>query len=214
MCPVTDPSANLSSIAEATDDFPAQAKKLNWTLPPITLPRKNSAHQAALSSQAMEEWVSPNHKQLSAAYADDDIDFSELDQYLSRGRTSPLPSSTELSNHRPRETSVQYPAEFLSDSFNEAKKRRIWQHMDSPLLHRQKTSSPTNNHILGKASETVGGSSANMDDSTTYATEQVTSPYGEPCNFINGDMDFNPNDYFHFSDYGAHLSFSYEFGNT
>ncbi|KNE97030.1 hypothetical protein PSTG_09765 [Puccinia striiformis f. sp. tritici PST-78] len=33
MCPVTDPSANLSSIAEATDDFPAQAKKLNWTLP-------------------------------------------------------------------------------------------------------------------------------------------------------------------------------------
>ncbi|POV95185.1 hypothetical protein PSHT_15798 [Puccinia striiformis] len=149
----------------------------------------------------MEEWVSPNHKQLSAAYADDDIDFSELDQYLSRGRTSPLPSSTELSNHRPRETSVQYPAEFLSDSFNEAKKRRIGQHMDSPLLHRQKTSSPTNNHILGKASETVGGSSANMDDSTTYATEQVTSPYGEPCNFINGDMDFNPNDYFHFSDY-------------
>ncbi|KAI7954711.1 hypothetical protein MJO28_002123 [Puccinia striiformis f. sp. tritici] len=33
MCPVTDPSANLSSIAEATDDFPAQAKKLNWMLP-------------------------------------------------------------------------------------------------------------------------------------------------------------------------------------
>ncbi|KAI9625031.1 hypothetical protein KEM48_008605 [Puccinia striiformis f. sp. tritici PST-130] len=154
----------------------------------------------------MEEWVSRNHKQLSEAYANNGIDLiSELDENLP-GRTSFLPSSTELSNHRPRETSVPIPADFLPDPCKEAKKRRIGQHMDSPLLHRQKTSSPTNNHILGKASESMGGSSANMDDSTTYATEQAMGPYSEPWNLKNAHMGSSADDYFNFSDYGAHLS--------
>ncbi|POW12361.1 hypothetical protein PSTT_04546, partial [Puccinia striiformis] len=157
-------------------------------------------------TQAMEEWVSRNHKQLSEAYANNGIDLiSELDENLP-GRTSFLPSSTELSNHRPRETSVPIPADFLPDPCKEAKKRRIGQHMDSPLLHRQKTSSPTNNHILGKASESMGGSSANMDDSTTYATEQAMGPYSEPWNLKNAHMGSSADDYFNFSDYGAHLS--------
>ncbi|POV95190.1 hypothetical protein PSHT_15801, partial [Puccinia striiformis] len=175
----------------------------------IIFPRKNSAHQATLSfaskekggHQAMEEWVSRNHKQLSEAYANNGIDLiSELDENLP-GRTSFLPSSNELSNHRPRETSVPIPADFLPDPCKEAKKRRIGLHMDSPLLHRQKTSSPTNNHILGKASESMGGSSANMDDSTTYATEQAMGPYSEPWNLKNAHMGSSADDYFNFSDY-------------
>ncbi|KNE89846.1 hypothetical protein PSTG_16706 [Puccinia striiformis f. sp. tritici PST-78] len=160
--------------------------------------------------QAMDGWVSRNHMQLSEAWADDDIDFSELDQYL-RGQISLPLSSAEPSHQKPPATSVSIPAKFCPDSSNDANTRRRGQHMKSPVSHRgihtgvsdslfkQKTYSHKNDDILGKASEAIVTPSANMGHSGKDTPEQVMSPPRETWYFTNKDMGLTPNDSFDFS---------------
>ncbi|KAH9457943.1 hypothetical protein MJO29_005069 [Puccinia striiformis f. sp. tritici] len=165
----------------------------------------------------MDGWVSRNHMQLSEAWADDDIDFSELDQYL-RGQISLPLSSAEPSHQKPPATSVSIPAKFCPDSSNDANTRRRGQHMKSPVSHRgihtgvsdslfkQKTYSHKNDDILGKASEAIVTPSANMGHSGKDTPEQVMSPPRETWYFTNKDMGLTPNDSFDFSGNGAHPS--------